>query len=222
MLAAAKTVLTRPSQSALFATGFATLPAELPLANEFSFTETGGTMTPASLQTASGLLIGPTPTGTANNGTYATGRCFSVATNTALHYAEVTAGNSASNYPRTCGVGVAGSSSTFTNGVYALGASFVGADNWRIYSKVGATVTQRAAANPGVTFAVGERLKFVVTNNGSNYVYSLYRTGVLVTSWTDTGNVITPGNWTAVIIQGTYSAGWFAGEAIASAAYGDN
>jgi hypothetical protein len=203
------------------AVGFTSLPAELPLANEFTFSETGGTMTPSSFQTASNVLIGPTPTGTANNAPYATGRCFSTAAPSALHWADVTVGNTASNYPRTCGVGVAGSTSTFTNGVYALAASFAGATAWQIFTKVGTTITVRAAANPG-TFLVSERMRLTCTHNGTNNVYTLYKSGVFVTSWIDTGSVITPGLWASVLIQGTYSSGWFAGQAIASASYGAN
>jgi hypothetical protein len=198
------------------------MPPELPLGNEFKFSPTGGTMTPASLTVnATPRLTMATPTGTANNGNYATGRCFRDPLTTALHFCEATCSGdtSGASYPRAAGVGVGGSDNVFTNGVVAFAANFNGANSLQVFTKTGSTLTQRATVNNQLI--AGDKLRLVTTFNGANYVYTVYKNGVATACvWTDTGNVVTPGLWPAVILQGIYSSGWFGPNNVLAVGYG--
>jgi hypothetical protein len=199
-----------------------TMPAELPVAKEFKFTESGGTMTSASMAVSTNALRVATPTGTAANGTYATGRCFLNPPSTAEHWVEIGGTNDTSGaaYPRSMGCCVGGTTTTFTNGVILWGTNVNAAGSFQIYSKIGGALVSRATVNSQVLGT--NRIRLRASFNGTNWVYSGYKDDVFVLQWADTGNLITPGVNAGVAIQGIYSAGWFAGMPINFMSYGEN
>jgi len=199
-----------------------TMPPELPVGNEFKYSENGGTMTPASLSVSSGRLNVLSPTGTTSNFRYATGRCFLNPLSTNRHWTEITVTNDTlgASYPRAAGACVGGSNNVFTNGVIAWTANVNGANSLQIFSKVGGTLTQRATVNNQLQSP--DKLRLVITHNGTNFVYTAYKNGVSALVWSDTGGIITPGLWPGVVLQGVMSASWFGPQTISAMAYGEN
>lgn len=46
------------------------------------------------------------------------------------------------------------------------------------------------------------------TDNAANYVYTVYKNGTTqIVQWIDTGNVVTPGNWTAPAFGCSWNSG---------------
>lgn len=171
-----------------------------------------GTMTPGDMTVASGIASETNPTGTSNDGAYFSGRTIQDPLNSNLHWAEATHANTAGGswFPRAVGVGVGGSDASFTNGVFAVGAAFpsggVGQEGTQILTKIGGTLTVRAVTTVG--WNTGDQLRLVVTNNGANYVYTVYKNGTTqIVQWTDASNVVTPGNWTAPAFGCSWNSG---------------
>lgn len=157
-------------------------------------------MTPGDIGVSGGLAREQTPTGTSSDGNYFSGRTYQDPLGTSLHWAEVTHGNTsgASWFPRASGAGVGGSDVAFTSGVLALGSAFSygnpGQEGTQILTKVGGVLTVRATATVG--WVTGDRLRLVITHNGTNYVYTVFKnTSTQIVQWIDTGNIISPGTW---------------------------
>lgn len=171
-----------------------------------------GTMTPGDMTVVGGVASETNPTGVSNDGSYFSGRTIQDPLNSNLHWAETTHASTASGswFPRAVGVGVGGSDSSFTNGVFAVGSAFAsgnpGQEGTQILTKVGNTLTVRAVA--AVSWTTGDQLRLVITNNGANYVYTVYKNGsTQVVQWVDTSGVITPGVWTAPAFGCSWNSG---------------
>ena len=81
--------------------------------------------------------------------------------------------------------------STYLNHVCLIPSTF--ASVYGINTVIGGVRTQRTAISG---WATGQVISLKATFNGTNYVYTAYRNGVSVGSWTDTGNLMPhgPGN----------------------------
>lgn len=155
-----------------------------------------------SFSVSGGIAIeGPSTT---VDGIYYSGGLNTQPTFTNLHYSQVTtAAFGGGGADRGHGAVVASDSSA-TNLVFAVGRPFGGGG---IYSKVGSTITLRTSF--GVGFVENDVLKLAVTHNGTNYVYTATKNGGSAITWTDTGNVITPGKYVGFAFQHTYASGQF-------------
>jgi hypothetical protein len=184
---------------------------------------TSGTMTAGDLAVSGGTISENTPTGTANNGSYFSGRCYQDPMGSSLHWAEATVGNtgSPSFFPRSTGVGVGGSSQSFTNGVFALASHFSsGPDGTQLITKVGTTLTTQTTAAVGMTN--GDKIRLVITHNGTNYVYTVYKNiTTQVLQWIDSTNVISPGVWVSPAFGASWSSAYFGSTGATAFACGD-
>lgn len=169
-----------------------------------------GTMTAGDLAVTAGVLKETTPTGTASNGNYFSGRSYQYPLASAIgQYAEIVVGNQAgAAWPRSQGVAVAGNNAAMTNCVIVTAANFAGSA-CQIQTKVGTVLTSRATAD--VTSVAGDRIGCLVSVNSSGQrVYTVFKNGVAqALTWTDTTNVITPGPWCGPAFGAQWSSGYF-------------
>jgi hypothetical protein len=145
----------------------------------------------------------------AANGLYWGGGVHTTQMATPLHSSSIVMGTNGSS-PRKAGPAVAGSDANFTNGVFAGAAGFNSGNSISIYTKQGTTITERAWT--AGTVVGDETLQLKVTFNGTNYVYSLYKNGNMTTpilTWTDTGNVHTPGRYGGFAVMTEYASGQY-------------
>lgn len=149
--------------------------------------------------------------GGAPDGTKLTGHTYSTVMAGNRHYAQATYYiRQATFAPRGAGVFVGGNAAVPTTGVFCSIATWSASDALRICTlDDGANFTDRVTAN--VTATTGDLIKIEVTHNGSNYVYTVYKNGSSVSSWSDTGGIVTPGNYVGVVYIGNRNSNtwWF-------------
>jgi hypothetical protein len=157
------------------------------------------------------------------DGDYFSGACYQDPMGTSLHYAEVTHTNVTAGFqPRSVGALVGGNQQAPTSGVFATGTLFGGANATTIFSLNGTVSTVQVTG--GTSYAVGDKLGLVITHNGTNYVYTVFKNGTSTgIFWSDTAGLVSPGVWVSPAFGGTFnSSTWYGSQGMTAFGCGDN